>query len=185
MGATEVVRTIGQGSVTASRVLFAHTVVPGLGIAAVAVTIASNDAIAYVVTVPLVPLLTVLVARSVAVGRTTLRDAVDRRGYLAASLFVLAASVLGLASQRMPGPAQLIAVAFVYLGWLRRDAVTSAVALAALLAVAPVDIKGPVSLGFTDTNGPQRVGALLLVAAVMIVVGLTRYGKHRRNVLTS
>lgn len=145
-----------------------HLAVPGVGIALVAATIASDRVGPYIL-VTLVPVVAVLAARAVTVRQTARAGHVaDRRGYAGVSLAVVLLTIVGPGFSLLPGPAQLTALAFGWLGWLRRDSVVAGAGAAALLAVSPLDINGPLSLAFAQPDDPFRVSGLLIVAAFLL-----------------
>lgn len=156
-----------------------HLAVPGIGIALVAATVASDRALPYVL-VTLVPVVAVLAARAVTVRQAArARQVADRRGYAGVSIVMVLLTIAGPGLSLLPGPAQLTALAFGWLGWLRRDSVVAGAGAAALLAVSPLDIKGPLSLTFAQPDDPFRVSGLLIVAAFLVGMAIwsARRGK--------
>lgn len=153
----------------------------GLGIAAVGAAVLSGQPLPYAAAVLVVPLLTVVGGRAAALWPSRDDQATqDRRGYLPVALFVLAATVIGLSSKLFLGPAQLVAVGFTYIGWIRRDVLVAGACSAALVAVAPVDIKGPVVLSLAE---PFYAGlSIMTVATILIGLGsltiVRRKGAH-------
>jgi hypothetical protein len=155
-------------------------VTPGAGFVAVAAVIAMDNALVYYAAAIFLPMLTVVAAHAVAVGGAAVGE-VDRRGYLAASIAAFGLSLFSLSSPSLPGPAHIIAAAFVYLGWIRRDALVAAVAAAALLVALASDVKGPLVI----EAAPARLTSLLVAAAFLIVAGLTRPSLDRRRAVTT
>lgn len=145
-------------------------IAPGLGIAAAGALMISGHFLALITAPLFLPLITVVAGRAgVLWRRQGAGRNIDRRGFLLVSLAVVAATLMNLESARL-GPAQLIALGFTYLGWIRRDALVAGTCAAAFLAVTPVDFTGPLTVWYAS---PVYAGiALITVAAVMVTLAV-------------
>lgn len=158
-------------------------IAPALGLATVGLAAITEHPLAYAAAVVGVPVLVVLSARAAAFRRRPRVAGADLRGYVPVSLWILVASVVGLSSHRFLGPAELIVLGFAYLGWIRRDAIATGCCVAALIAVAPADIKGPFVASSVD---PTYAGlAIILVAAVLASIGAFTIVRHSRTAATN
>lgn len=156
------------------QVVARHLVVLSSAMALIALSLASD------VPVLLFALL-VLPAGSVAAARVAIAPVATVelvRGYHWATFVSLA---LGLASSGgyIPGPASLVALGFVWMGWSRRSAVLGGVSFATLLAVAPLDVAGPLEIAPGMFGSFAHISAFAVVAMAVAVLAAKEFRRAR------